>query len=290
MRPRNPTAPDRGPTAHAVRWLVLLMSVVGLLGLIGCGGGAGSPGTPQAPPPPAVTVSFAATSLEVREGDSVEIGVRYQVRSLSSPWQLGISPLPESASVDDFELSMPSIEIPAGQGVSGEAVLELTAASDTVFDEGDETVAIRFVPGGGVDASLGTNLRVSIRDAAVYPCTGVSILATPPGPGGPDDAFVRRTFTVQIDPTSESAAMEFGGPYWDLMADPVDGLPRRNTNFAVNIAAWEVERRRETIQHTVDIELLPGLLEDPDLRLAFRGAGCEAGGVICSLENCELIP
>ena len=157
------------------------MSVVGLLGLIGCGGGAGSPGTPQAPPPPAVTVSFAATSLEVREGDSVEIGVRYQVRSLSSPWQLGISPLPESASVDDFELSMPSIEIPAGQGVSGEAVLELTASSDTVFDEGDETVAIRFVPGGGVDASLGTNLRVSIRDAAVSPCTGVSILATPPG-------------------------------------------------------------------------------------------------------------
>ena len=100
-------------------------------------------------------------------------------------WQLAISPLAVSASADDFAVSESAIEIPAGQGVSGEASLELAAAPDGLFDEGDETVAIRFVPGGGVNARLGGDLEVVIHDAGVSPCPGANVVATRPEPGGP---------------------------------------------------------------------------------------------------------
>lgn len=73
---------------------------------------------------------------------------------------LSVSNLSATASVDDFELAEASVEIPAGQGVSGESLLQLAALGDNQFDGGPETVAVRFVPGGGVNASLGADVRV----------------------------------------------------------------------------------------------------------------------------------
>ena len=235
-------------------------------------------------------MSFAPGPLDVREGGTVEIGIRYQIRDLAAPWQRSVSPLPESASADDFELSVTSVEVPAGQGVSGEAFLELTATEDPIFDEGDEAVLIRFVPGGPVNARLGADLRVSIHDSGVSPCPGVSLVATPPAPGGVSDAFVQRFFTIRIDRPRNSLGMEFVGPYWDpgegIQEDV--GLPRANTNFAANIGAWQAEMDGEAIQHELDLQLYEGLPGDPDLRLAFLGAECEAPIASCSFTECEL--
>ena len=257
------------------------------LGLAGCGGGS-SPTAQPPPPPPAVTVSFEPGPLVVREGDTAEIRVRYQIRTLDAAWQLSVSPLPVTASTADFELSASSIEIPAGQGVSGEASLELAAVGDNFFDEGEETVAIRFVPGGGVNARLGTDLQVVIHDGGVFPCTGVNVVATRPAPGGPADVFIQRSFTFQVLETSQSPTMEFVGPYRDLRADPVDDLPQYNTNFAGNIAAWEVTTVGQNVEHTVDIQIRHEAFEDPDLELVFHGEGCDAHGVACSTDSCEL--
>ena len=261
---------------------------VGLLiwtGLASCGPG-GSTTAPQAPPPPAVTVSFEPGSLEVSEGDTAEIRVRYQVRTLDAPWQLAISPLAVTASDDDYELSTGSVEIPAGQGVSGEASLELTAAEDGQFDEGDETVAIRFVPGGGVNARLGGDLQVSIRDAGVAPCAGLNVVATRPEPGGPADVFIERSFTFEVTGPQESLAMEFLGPYTEPPARLLEHL-RLNTNFAVNIGAWRLAADGAVFRHTVEVQTRQEAFRDPDLALVFHGEGCDEVGVACSSQDCR---
>ena len=258
-------------------------------GLSGCGGGPSST-APQTPPPPAVTVSFEPGPIGVREGEITEIRVSYQVRTLDAPWQLSVSSLPVTASADDYELATASIEIPAGEGVSGEATVELAAVEDTQFDEGDETVAIRFVPGGGVNARLGADLQVSIRDAGVAPCPGLSIVATRPEPGGPADVYVARSFTFQVTEAHPGLAMEFVGPYIEPLVDFGEGLPGYNTNFALNIAAWELTTAGENVEHTVDIQMRHDSFQDPDLELTFRGEGCDAAGVACSTENCGLKP
>ena len=260
---------------------------VGLLiciGLASCGGGS-STTAPQAPPPPAVTVSFEPGSLEITEGDTAEIRVRYQVRTLDAPWQLPVSPLAVTASDDDFELTAASVEIPAGQGVSGEASLELVAAEDGQFDEGDETVAIRFVPGGGVNARLGGDLQVSIRDAGVAPCAGLNVVATRPEPGGPADVFLQRSFTFEVTEPQESLAMEFAGPY----AEPPASLEflELNTNFAVNIESWSLAADGPVLRHTVDIQMRREAFQDPDLALVFHGEGCDEVGVACSSQDCQ---
>ena len=267
-------------------WIPPVMCLATWFGLSGCGGGPSST-APQAPPPPAVTVSFEPGPIGVREGETTEIRVSYQVRTLDAPWHLSVSPLPVTASAEDFELATASIEIPAGQGVSGEASVELAAVQDTQFDEGDETVAIRFVPGGGVNARLGADLQVSIRDAGAAPCPGLTIVATRPEPGGPADVYVARSFTFQVMEAHPGLALEFVGPYVEPL---VPGGDRYNTNFALNIAAWELTTAGDSVEHTVDIQMRHDALRDPDLELTFRGEGCEAAGVACSTENCEFTP
>lgn len=236
---------------------------------------------------PDVTVSFVPSSLDVPEGEAAEVRISYQVRSLTAPWQLAISPLAVTASDEDFDLSEGSVEIPAGQGISGEASLELTAVSDGLFDEGDETIAIRFVPGGGVNATLGGDLRVVIHDAGVSPCPGTNVVATRPRPGGPADRFVERSFTFGVSAAGESVAMEFLAPYLQVTDESVDVLPERNAIFAASIAAWRVSADGQTVQHTVDIQIRPVVFGDPDLQLAFRGEGCDPRGLTCSTYQCE---
>ena len=255
------------------------------MGLASCGGES-STTAPQAPPPPAVTVSFEPGSLDVTEGDTAEIRVRYQVRTLDAPWELAVSPLAVTASADDFELSTGSVEIPAGQGVSGEVSLELAAAEDVLFDEGDETVAIRFVPGGGVNARLGADLPVSIRDAGVAPCAGLNVVATRPEPGGPANVFVQRSFTFEVTEPQESLAMEFVGPYTEPPARLLERF-RLNTNFALNIASWKLAGDGPNVRHTVDIQMRQEAFRDPDLALVFHGEGCDAMSVACSSQDCQ---
>ena len=285
MRPRNRFDGNGLGPVPVPQSIELVVLAAACFVLTSCGGG--SPAAPQAPPPPDVTVSFEPSLLEVSEGETAEIRIRYQVRSLAAPWQLAISPLEVSASADDFAVSESTIEIPAGEGVSGEASLELAAAPDGLFDEGDETVAIRFVPGGGVNARLGGDLQVVIHDAGVSPCPGANVVATRPEPGGPARVFVERSFTFGVSEGGQSVAMEFLGPYARLNTELFEGWPWENTNFAANIAAWEMEADAGTILHTVRIQIRHAAFGDPDLLLAFQGEGCDPHGLTCSADRCE---
>ena len=109
--------------------------------------------------------------------------------------------------------------------------------------------------------------------------------------GGPADIYVHRSFTFEVmEEERPSLAMEFVGPYLKPPEDPVDGLPRYNTNFALNVEAWDLTTTGQSVEHTVDIQMRHDAFEDPDLALAFHGDGCDAAGVSCSTENCELTP
>ncbi len=235
-----------------------------------------------------MTVAFEPGPIEVGEGETAEIRVTYQVRTLDAPWTLSVSTLPVTASAADFELAEATIEIPAGQGVSGESSIALAALPDDQFDEGPETVAVRFVPGGGVNARLGADLQVRIADGGVSPCPELSVVATRPEPGGPADVYVQRTFAFRVMEGDQGPVMEFAAPYLELSQDAVDGLPHSNTNFALHIEAWDVRAEGQHVEHTVDIQMRHDAFQDPDLELAFHGEGCDAAGVVCSTETCGL--
>lgn len=102
--------------------------------------------------------------MEVFEGDTVEIPIRYESRNLAAPWRLRVSPFPGTAEAADFEIPEPVVEIPAGASSSGEIPLALTALFDADFDEGPETLTLQFVPDPAVDARLGGDLPVSLRE------------------------------------------------------------------------------------------------------------------------------
>ena len=143
------------------------------LGLAGCGGAGDTgpptpgPSPPVGPPPIAVVVSFGAASAEVYEGDTVEIPVRYETRSLGAPWRLSISPVPGTAEAADFSLPAGSVEIPAGSGTTGEVVFRLVGLPDSNFDEGSETLSLRFVPDPAVNAEIGDEIPVVIHEGGV---------------------------------------------------------------------------------------------------------------------------
>ena len=53
------------------------------------------------------------------------------------------------------------------EGVSGQFALRLTARTDGLFAEGDETVTLRFIPDRDVNAELGAALEVVIEEAGI---------------------------------------------------------------------------------------------------------------------------
>lgn len=147
-------------------------AAIGAAAFSGCGNGGGGatalrPPAAPAPVPVAAVVSFGAASAEVYEGDTASIPVRYEARALASPWRLRVSPLPGTAQSGDFSLPNAVVEIPAGSGTSGEVSFDLTALADDDFEEGTETLTLRFVPDPTVNAQLGGDLPVSLREGGV---------------------------------------------------------------------------------------------------------------------------
>lgn len=143
------------------------------------GGGDGGTSVPApsvpAPAPIAAVVSFASSSAEVFEGGAVEIPIRYESRNLAAPWRLRISPFPGTAASADFSLPESAVEIPAGSGTSGEVSFTVAGLFDDDFEEGTETLRLAFVPDPAVEAQLGADLTVSIRE-------GGALLSFAPGP------------------------------------------------------------------------------------------------------------
>lgn len=159
-------------TAAAGSGALLLASACG-------GGGDGGTSVPgpsvPAPAPIAAVVSFASSSAEVFEGGTVEIPIRYESRNLAAPWRLRISPFPGTAAAADFSLPESAVEIPAGSGTSGEVSFTVAGLFDDDFEEGTETLRLAFVPDPAVEAQLGADLTVSIRE-------GGALLSFAPGP------------------------------------------------------------------------------------------------------------
>lgn len=142
----------------------------------GGGGGTGVPApSVPTPAPVAAVVSFGAASAEVFEGGAAAIPIRYESRSLAAPWRLRISPFPGTASAADFSLPESAVEIPAGSGTSGEVSFTVAGLFDDDFEEGTETLRLAFVPDPAVEAQLGADLTVSIRE-------GGALLSFGPGP------------------------------------------------------------------------------------------------------------
>lgn len=159
---------------------------VGSAALSGCGDGGGGATSTRAPTAPApnpiaAVVSFGAASAEAYEGDTVSIPIRYEARSLAAAWRLRVSPLPGTAESADFSLPNPVVEIPAGSGTSGEVTLDLTALPDDHFEEGTETLSLRFVPDPAVNARLGGDLPVSLREGGVLVSFGPDPVAVTEG-------------------------------------------------------------------------------------------------------------
>lgn len=153
--------------------------------LSACGDSGGTTATraptAPAPNPIAAVVSFGAASAEAYEGDTVSIPIRYEARSLAAAWRLQVSPLPGTAESADFSLPNPVVEIPAGSGTSGEVTLDLTALPDDHFEEGTETLSLRFVPDPAVNARLGGDLPVSLREGGVLVSFGPDPVAVTEG-------------------------------------------------------------------------------------------------------------
>ena len=277
-----------------------LTAFAAALAFAACGGDGGSIApapTPVAPPQPApppqptpalpVTVSFFPEAVALFEGESAEVAVRYQVRELSAPWKLGLSVLGDTTGEDDFELSADTVEIPAGQDLSGELPIVLTARTDAAFAEESERASIRFVPDPDQSAALGGELQVLIRDSGAFPCPGVRILA-----GRPREAQTRAPRVLESRVTIERSAAAAGTEI--SLVEPYDNWGFGQSVPAVVFRDWRTETGGEALRHDFDL-LWPSeervRPNQPSLVFAFSGGPCAGEPMAgCSSAGCELIP
>lgn len=264
----------------------------------GCDGGESPAPTALAPlpppPPPPFSASFVEDSLEVREGESVQIDIAYTVRDLASPVALQVRAAVESASAEDFELIAEAAEIPAGQGVSGAASVQLTALADTMFNESDETLHLTFAStGAAANATLGEPLAVTIVETGASPCAGVTIRAEPwreeEWRASASTTMLASMLELELTGRALDTRVELIGPYYNLY----DGgsTPRAVASFG--ISAWRVLPGDGSVRHELDINW-PGeswFEEEPNLEFRILGPTCAGEPVAsCSSETCEVIP
>lgn len=157
---------------HRVRaTLVLIVGCVWALAQFRCG--AGAP-TPPPPAPLAAVVSFGMESVSVFEGETVEVPIRYETRELDVPIRLRVSPILGTASAADIQLPSSALVIPAGRGTTGEVTFSLVGVHDLDFEEGTETLFLRFVPDPSVNVQYGVDLSVTIAEGGVILSFGES--------------------------------------------------------------------------------------------------------------------
>ena len=272
-----------------------LLAALGIVALAACGGDGSTPTptpTVAAPPPPAVAVTFASDAVQVVEGDTVEIAVRYRINALSSPLALAVSPLNQGADPADYELSRNTFDIPAGQGVSGVAAIALTALVDNQIAEGEEVVELRLQPPGGIRAELGPNLEVRIADAGVSPCAGVQVVATPIESLGTASRYRRTTLELTQGTGAGAVGFEWGGPYLhDDYCDDEECRTFWEENrfpiLEVNLVEWRTESSAGGTSDLLDIEWN----DSTTVRFGFRSADGACAGdptVACTSAGCEV--
>lgn len=233
--------------------------------------------------------------------------IRYSVRDLPAAWTVQLSALPVTASEADFELVEASVEIPAGKDLSGKAAVRFQAAADPLFAEGDETVAVRFVPDPALEAGLGEYPEIVILEAGASPCPGVRISALPPSETGPGQT-PGLTTEVRIERSEVAASVRshFAGPYFSYVFrnnDVARGQPmaRRRYRRVAGRVPWarhdsrdghRVAERAVRRARSARPRRYWWLVGSPDLRLRFSGGGCDGRAVATratrSATGCEL--
>lgn len=275
---------------------LLLAALLAAPALFACGGGESAPVAPPPPPPPppAFAISFAETALEVREGETLAVGVRYEVRDLPGPVQVRLSATHDGASEADYELGVDSVEIPAGHDLAGEANFELSAVADLFFTEGAEVLPLAFVYSGG-PADLGDPVEISILEAGASPCPGISIIGLPwREEESPDEDLANMlatTLNLEIGAGGAGVRLEILGPYFDLGTN--GRIAESVSAFGIN--RWSVRTGSGAIVHELDVnwsgeEWFEEEAEE-SLDLAFLGGACSGDPVAsCTSAGCEIVP
>lgn len=233
---------------------------------------------------PPVEVFFAASRIDVREGETRELVVRYQVADLPAPWNAELSFLPETASEADFRTSGTAVHIPAGRIATGEIAVPVTAVSDLLFDEGEETLMVAFVPPSGASAprpKLGGDMVIAIAEAARSACRGIGFDSTRPRrrSGG----ILQATLSVEVPADLGSLSADWVGPYYDDDADPENRS--RSPQLEVNVADWRVETSAGMTRHRFDLEW-PQFTE-VELRFYTGDGACDLRALVCGRSGCR---
>ncbi|MXX23419.1 MAG: hypothetical protein F4Z93_10185 [Rhodospirillales bacterium] len=285
-----------------------------LLLAAGCGDGGG--GTPAAPgpavptpapqpaptptPQPSANVSFRETATQVREGASADVGIRYRTQDLSAPVALQIVVAGGNASEDDYELSVESLEIPAGSGTSGELEISVRTVEDDSFAEGAETLILSVKPPTGSRVEADGSFELVIEEAGVVPCAGVHVSGQPPV------AYDRLTslpelktetatirLILETDAAAAGVVFDWVGPYKDYhrFATWNPSFRVRNvdpvTQLDQNLVHWSFEPTAQGVRHTLEFEWLAHL--DAGLRFRSDDEGCAGEPeAVCTGAGCEL--
>ena len=233
---------------------------------------------------PPVEVFFAAHQFSIREGETRDLVIRYQVADLPAPWNLELSFRPETASEADFRTSATAIQIPAGRIVAGEIAVPVTAVSDLLFGEREETLAVGLVPPSGARApraKLGRDLVITIDEAARSACPGIVFDSTPPR--RPFEWLLRTTLALEVPRNLDSVSFDWVGPYFDDEDDPENrsSYPL----LEVNVADWRMESTATMTRHRFDIEW-PRFTE-VNLRLYTEDGACDLPALVCDATGCD---
>lgn len=227
-----------------------------------------------------VEVTFTRSLLEMREGQSAPVVVRYRVAGLATARTLDISTLPDTASREDFELKGGPLDLPPGEGSSGEFAFELTAQTDALFAEGDETVTIRFLPDPTVKALVGGDLEVVIEEGGASPCPGVRIAALPPEPSSGLDDHLTTTLMIERSSAAIGTRLDLVWPYRSVYR----GLP--SVVRAMRISRWQIQETGGALRHELDVEWWE---ETSEISVGFIGGQCSGNSVAhCFEDGCEL--
>lgn len=274
---------------------LLLVALVAAPAFFACDGGDSAPVAPPPPPPPppAFAISFAEAALEVREGDTLAVSVRYEVRELPGPVQVRLGASHDSASEADYELVVDSVEIPAGKDLAGEASFEVSALPDLFFTEGAEVLPLAFAYSGG-HADLGDPVEVTILEAGASPCPGITVIGLPwREEESPDEDLANMlatTLKLEIGAGGAGARLEILGPYFDL--GTYGRIAESVSAFGIN--RWSVRAGPAAIVHELDVnwsgEAWFEEEAEESLDLAFLGGACSGDPVAsCTSAGCEII-
>ena len=238
---------------------------------------------------------FPGDELEIREGETKDIEIRYQGYDLRLPWDLDLWFLPLTASLTDFRIGGRSVRhledpdapllrarvrIPAGQSGTGAVVVSLTAVSDLSFDEGEESLAIVFAPTPGQaagDRQAGL-MTVTISEEGSRPCAGIVFEAAPPEEFS--EGIRTTTVTVRVPEDFSDVVLDWSGPYY---SDWYGAHPY----LEAAVMDWQVESAPAGTQHSFEIAW-PGF-QEVGLRPYAAGSPCDTS-FVCDADRCETRP